>query len=644
MAELSVQIGADIKDLQKKIKRAEDHLIGFGKVGDKTGKGLDKSLKNASVGVNKFERSAANAVPATQEFSRIIQDAPFGIQGVANNITQLTDQFGNLTRKTGSSGAALKAMLGTLSGPAGILLVVSAVTSLMVSYGDKLKFAADATDGLAKSTAKYIGDAKTEIDTLNQLVVIARDEANSKEVRKSAIDEINKKYSKYLGNLDLESIKTDTVTSSVEALSRALVLKAKVQGLEAFISEKTADSTEAVYEAELKRNANFKTLNKQVNDAIRGNSVLNTIIGNVKGDKNRLNALIGLTKRQDDVGDAARRASIGVGLSLEAFRDSNKEVKELNQNLSNALEPLNKLQEEYKKAQFNADNQVTNIDDGAVIINASKKTNEKKLEGDKAYAERKRKLFASIDNDLNKLEEESVNDFIKRWEDVNIDIDPFDGSYIAINEEFQKIIDAENRLKENTQIMGNVVGSTFGALSNQISSSLETGYAVFDAFTQALLNSLAQVAAAGLQSLITEKLIGVGKQQVNRGVSNANAITVATSAAAALGPAGVFALPGLITSQLALVNGAFAGIQAFAKGGFSGDDNLAFLNKNELVLRPFEQAALFNVLKGTGIGSVSNNTRSDSSNDLVGEVVLRGQNQVVQLRRANKRMKRNYSS
>ena len=101
-----------------------------------------KEVNKGSGSLNKLGKSTANAVPSVQEFSRVIQDAPFGIQGVANNITQLTAQFGNLSKNAGGTKAALKAMLGTLSGPAGILLAVSAVTSLLVSFGDKLKFSA----------------------------------------------------------------------------------------------------------------------------------------------------------------------------------------------------------------------------------------------------------------------------------------------------------------------------------------------------------------------------------------------------------------------------------------------------------------------------------------------------------------------
>ena len=154
--ELREQISAETKELTKALKKSEKDLDSFG-----------KKVTSSGNTTNKFGKQVkGNAVPAMQEFSRVIQDAPFGIQGVANNITQLTTQFGNLSKNAGGTKAALKAMLGTLAGPAGILLAVSAVTSLLVSFGDKLQFAANQTSKLAEATKKYVGEARAEISTL----------------------------------------------------------------------------------------------------------------------------------------------------------------------------------------------------------------------------------------------------------------------------------------------------------------------------------------------------------------------------------------------------------------------------------------------------------------------------------------------
>ena len=217
--------------------------------------GVNAKAQGLSGGVSKLGKNTANAVPAMTSFSQVIQDAPFGIVGVSNNITQLTTQFGYLKKSTGSSSAALKSMLGTLSGPGGILLAVSAVTSLLVVFGDELLSLTNSSNKLAEATKEYLGEAKSEVLALNQLVSIAKDENNTKKVRQKAVDKINDKYGEYLGNLDLEKLKTEEVAKSVDNLSKALILKAKVAGVSDLISEKTANIAEDLINLDLERNS-----------------------------------------------------------------------------------------------------------------------------------------------------------------------------------------------------------------------------------------------------------------------------------------------------------------------------------------------------------------------------------------------------
>jgi hypothetical protein len=92
-------------------------------------------LKNSSANLNTNLRGTNNTL---LNLGRVIQDAPFGILGVANNIDPLVNSFQNLGKEAGGSGKALKAMLAGLTGPAGLAIGVSAVTSLMIAYGDDI--------------------------------------------------------------------------------------------------------------------------------------------------------------------------------------------------------------------------------------------------------------------------------------------------------------------------------------------------------------------------------------------------------------------------------------------------------------------------------------------------------------------------
>ena len=61
---------------------------------------LNKSLKT-------LPNSSGQATQALTNFSRVVQDAPFGIIGVANNIDPLIQSFTALKASTGSTGRLL---------------------------------------------------------------------------------------------------------------------------------------------------------------------------------------------------------------------------------------------------------------------------------------------------------------------------------------------------------------------------------------------------------------------------------------------------------------------------------------------------------------------------------------------------------
>jgi phage-related tail protein len=72
---------------------------------------------------------AAQAGQSITNLSRIVQDAPFGFIGIANNINPLVESFGRLKAETGSTGGALKALVSGLSGPGGLGLAFGVITS-----------------------------------------------------------------------------------------------------------------------------------------------------------------------------------------------------------------------------------------------------------------------------------------------------------------------------------------------------------------------------------------------------------------------------------------------------------------------------------------------------------------------------------
>tara|TARA_R110000744_G_scaffold53445_2_gene114132 strand:- start:550 stop:2364 length:1815 start_codon:yes stop_codon:yes gene_type:complete len=275
MARLEVEIGADIKDFQSKLakslksfdtlKREQKSLSAAFKDGTissdryyaamaansttlkKTTADVSKyksAVNGVGTSTTKMSKGVANGSSAMTAFSRTVQDAPFGMMGVSNNITNLTEQFGYLKARTGSAGGALKAMLTDLKGFGGITLLISLATSAWLVYGDKITQAFDSTAKLKKETKALteatkglMGTVGKEISTLNILLKVAKDETISKAKREKAIKKINALYPDYLGNLTLEGVNSKKTTEQVNKLTQALIKQATVKGLLSRISE-----------------------------------------------------------------------------------------------------------------------------------------------------------------------------------------------------------------------------------------------------------------------------------------------------------------------------------------------------------------------------------------------------------------------
>lgn len=686
MANLEVTIGADIKDLLRKLDLTENEFKKLAIEAAKSGKTVEQVLKNsgkggtalqksaesAASGMQSLNKSTVNATPSVLEFSRVIQDAPYGIQGVANNIQQLTGNFANLQKQAGGTVPALKAFAGSFLGPAGIVFAVSAVTSLLVTYGDELFGLIGTTDELTEATKEYLGEAKSEINTLNTLLAVARDETNSKDVRLRAIKQINDKYGEYLGNLDLESIKTDAVTKSVNKLTEALILEAKLKGAKDAIDKGIQARTGDLLAAENARAKAQAQLNKQINDAISSNSLLNTKLGKIRDQEKRTQAFLELTEAQGIFGEAARQAGVGVEIANGNLKDAESNLKSINSEIDNTIGRFVKLEKSLTEQLFEA--QIgANVDKDAVIVTADlselKAAENKRIKS----AEQVKKALAEIEAELAEDSIENIEKITKANEFYAASLEKLqpvkeDAFLLNLNQSVREIERLEDKLKEvtaefkkvglevnlsglnvsqldalseklrvtqeQTSILTGLIGQSFGNLSSTISNELQTGNALVDSFVSGIISSLTQLLAQSLATAIAQKAIGKLQIGTEQAKSSANAVTIASSAAAALGPAGVFALPGLIASQLALVNGTFAGIQAFAAGGFSGDRNLIRVNGNEAILTSRDQIELMNFMRNnkmpdTRFASVTD--RDIASTDL--RAIVRGDQLALILKR-----------
>jgi len=111
-----------------------------------------ESQKNVNNVINKQTDATGSATAATMELSRVVSDAPYGIRGMANNITQLVSQLGSASRSAGGLGAALKLMGSQLMGPLGIVFAITAAVSALDYFYGGAKKAAKAMSEFTNAT------------------------------------------------------------------------------------------------------------------------------------------------------------------------------------------------------------------------------------------------------------------------------------------------------------------------------------------------------------------------------------------------------------------------------------------------------------------------------------------------------------
>jgi hypothetical protein len=344
---LEVQIGADKTDFDKKIKEVEFDIKELSKVKlDRLKLGLDTTeinaqIKDAKNNLNQLKTTVkdtgnafgkdlrtgtANGGNALLQFSRIAQDAPFGIIGIGNNITATVESFAQLKNATGSTGGALKALGASLAGSGGILLGVSLLTTgltLLAQSGLSVSDVIDKITGnfdefgasLNKVATESAKVSAQEIATVKALVSVAQDDVKSRKDRLIAVDELQSKYPAYFGNLDKEKILNGDLTSVTKELTKAIIARAEATAL----ADKIGELASKKLDLEIQKEKALLKL-KKAQDAL-DNKV--TVSGGTVAGTTGLSA-------------EGRLAS-----ATERVRDLNKEIAEIQDQQNKLAQKLN---------------------------------------------------------------------------------------------------------------------------------------------------------------------------------------------------------------------------------------------------------------------------------------------------------------
>jgi chorismate mutase len=268
---IEVEIGANVAGLTAGVNSATSNLDRLGKAASATAPQIQK-LSQATSGYNSIG----------VDFARIVQDAPFGIIGVGNNIQQLAGSFQVLKNQTGSTSAALKQSFASIfsSGNAlvlGISLLTTAFTILQQkgffkseeaakSLNEQLDEYRENLEGVSKATLEGATNAQKELSSLKLLQTQAENTNLSIEKRLAAVNDLKKQYPEYLQNLTDEQILAGNVGNAYKSLTTDILSLAKAKAFSSQIDKNTANSLTLLLQEEeravqiLQKRAELQTL------------------------------------------------------------------------------------------------------------------------------------------------------------------------------------------------------------------------------------------------------------------------------------------------------------------------------------------------------------------------------------------------
>ncbi|SRR5215204_1107128 len=272
---LEIQIGADKSDFDKKIKEVELDIKELSKVKlEQITLGLDtkeinaqikdakKSLSDLKSAIKDTGNSFSGAAPkianggnTLMQFSRIAQDAPFGIMGIGNNITATAEAFSYLSKSSGGAGGALKAVASSLMGSGGILLAVSLVTTGLtimsqkgITVGDVFSKLTGNFDGFGKALRDVNKEAAKssaeQVASVGAYTSAAKDINLSMSDRLIAVKKLQDEYPLFFGNLTKEQILNGNVAGAVREVTDALKAKARAQAYAGKLGDLAAKEVE----------------------------------------------------------------------------------------------------------------------------------------------------------------------------------------------------------------------------------------------------------------------------------------------------------------------------------------------------------------------------------------------------------------
>lgn len=533
MANLEVQIGADSGEFMSEIAKVEKQLaalksqqaanIKLGidssainkQIAETTTKlnELKNSVNNSSTAFNNHAKSTANGGNTLMQFSRIAQDAPFGIMGIGNNLTATAEAFANLTKSSGGTGNALKAVASSMMGTGGILLAVSLVTTGLTYMSQNGITVGDVFNKLSGNFDEYAAALqKANLAAYNDdgVVKAVQDVAQLKDEVQLAKDGFISKQ-KVIEHYNETMGKTAGLVTTLDGVEQQLVKNG-----DAFIKMQLYKATATLAQSEAaKEMLNSEKISKQSSKDYTG------VLEYMKG------AFTAVASGQSLMSTGMFATVEGIKSQGNAFTDSKKKMEA---NLSVA-DKYNKMAAEISKQQ------------GFNFFSDTKAPKAPKVPKQQV------RTNPEITNNLKAADLVGLNDKEFQLAKDRIDRDGTliksygkEGEFVkanlvaskqAISEEMiSTLLLLDQFSKDAENLITNSIADTFGQLGDTIGNAIETGGNVLSAIGSVLLESLGKFLSEMGGLLIQYGTMAVIKGKLDLAIAAGGPISIAAGFAA----------------------------------------------------------------------------------------------------------------
>jgi hypothetical protein len=597
---IKFEIGAEIKGLQSGVDQAEKELSQLGKAADTLAPKIDKATKATK---------DYNAVGT--DLSRIIQDAPFGIIGISNNLTALAESFSAARRKGKSFSEILQSVF---SGGSLLTIGFSALVSAFVvlqqkgffkteqsakSLSDALDEYREKLDAINRSTIEGQGNAQSEIRSFTLLKAQAENATISQRSRLEAVRQLKKEYPEYLSGLTDEQILTGKVGIAYDQLTKSITATAKARAFSDQIAKNSLDLLTLEQQAQ-----------QNVTDILEKQTQLAPLLA---AQANQA------TKSRGEI----------TGLDLQVL-DLQKEIRDLQFEQVTNIENANKLKAQSEALEAKI---TTEISNGAKFtqtqLNDLKEI--KRTYEEVQTIQTKRpviqtglqdpKLFAQGINPENiQSQTNAYNALSESLDKAGVSFEQFQKAlangaakgFDSVEEFVNRLGDVNTLLSNSVQLLSESLNSTLYNLADSLGNALATGQNVVKALGNSLLMSMADFLSQFGQQLIAYGTAGTAFGALTEAIKKGGPASI---------PAGILA----VGAGIALVAAASAIRSTASRGMGGGGGGGSFSGASGM---------------GTSFAGGGQGLQFDRSLNLVGEFRVKGQDLVYVFNEANSRNQR----